>query len=134
LSVFIEFLVVEQLASQAPYQPKKRQSLRSEQTLVEFILSVIAGASVLPTSISYERIALYTRFWACDDSIWDYFRRFSQAEVERFWRPMWRWLISRLPLLFYIVGCAVEMPEPIKGGATARCSNFSTVPGSASLG
>jgi Transposase DDE domain group 1 len=29
----------------------------------------------------------------------NYFRRFSQAEVERFWRPMWRWLISRLPQL-----------------------------------
>jgi hypothetical protein len=34
-----------------------------------------------------------------DDTIWNYFRRFSQAEVERFWRPMWRWLISRLPQL-----------------------------------
>jgi hypothetical protein len=24
-------------------------------------------------------------------------RRFTQAEIERFWRPLWRWLISRLP-------------------------------------
>src|SRR5271165_5748537 len=31
------------------------------------------------------------------DTILNYFRRFSQAEVERFWRPLWRWLISRLP-------------------------------------
>jgi hypothetical protein len=34
-----------------------------------------------------------------DDTILNYFRRFSQAEVERFWRPLWRWLISRLPNL-----------------------------------
>jgi hypothetical protein len=34
-----------------------------------------------------------------DDTILNYFRRFSQAEVERFWRPLWRWLISRLPQL-----------------------------------
>jgi len=27
----------------------------------------------------------------------NYFRRFSQAEIERFWRPLWRWLIGRLP-------------------------------------
>ena len=98
-----------------------------------------------------------------DDTILNYFRRFSQAEVELFWRPMWRWLISRRaqlekgfsldldstifchgasnkelrevtifaagadlviirswrswqkPTLFYIVGCAVEMPRPVKG-------------------
>ena len=33
--------------------------------------------------------------FSCDDTFSNYFRRFSQAEVERFWRPMWRWLISR---------------------------------------
>ncbi len=32
-----------------------------------------------------------------DDTILNYFRRFTQAEIERFWRPLWRWLISRLP-------------------------------------
>jgi hypothetical protein len=32
-----------------------------------------------------------------DDTILNYFRRFSQAEIERFWRPLWHWLISRLP-------------------------------------
>ena len=93
-----------------------------------------------------------------------YFRRFSQAEIQRFWRPLWCWLISRLPklekgfsldldstifsrhgaqqqgatrgynprrpadsviirswrswqksTLSYTVGCAVEMPGPVKG-------------------
>jgi hypothetical protein len=27
----------------------------------------------------------------------NYFRRFTQAEIKRYWRPLWRWLISRLP-------------------------------------
>ena len=31
-----------------------------------------------------------------DDTILNYFRRFTQAEIERFWRPLWRWLIGRL--------------------------------------
>src|SRR5260370_872613 len=34
-----------------------------------------------------------------DDTILNYFRRFTQAEIERFWRPLWRWLIGRLPQL-----------------------------------
>jgi hypothetical protein len=34
-----------------------------------------------------------------DDTILNYFRRFSQAEIERFWRPLCRWLIGRLPWL-----------------------------------
>jgi DDE domain len=37
--------------------------------------------------------------WMILPSILNYFRRFSQAEIERFWRPLWRWLISRLPRL-----------------------------------
>jgi hypothetical protein len=32
-----------------------------------------------------------------DDTILNCFRRFTQAEIERFWRPLWRSLISRLP-------------------------------------
>ena len=48
LSVFIEFLgrvgLVEQLANQAPYQPKSGNHYDPGQILVGFILSVIAGA------------------------------------------------------------------------------------------
>jgi len=68
-----------------------------------FILSVIAGAQRFAhTNQLRGRIALTTRWlgmkrFPSDDTILNYFRRFSQAEVERFWRPMWRWLISRLP-------------------------------------
>ena len=29
----------------------------------------------------------------------NYFRRFNQGEIERFWRPLWSWLIGRLPWL-----------------------------------
>jgi hypothetical protein len=34
-----------------------------------------------------------------DDTILNYFRRFTQGEIEHFWRPLWRWLIGRLPAL-----------------------------------
>ena len=108
LSVFIEFLgrvgLVEQLANQAPYQPKSGNHYDPGQILVGFILSVIAGAqrfahtNQLRADRALHALLGMKRF-PSDDTILNYFRRFSQAEVERFWRPMWRWLISRLPPL-----------------------------------
>ena len=108
LSVFIEFLgrigLVEQLASQAPYQPKSGNHYDPGQILVGFILSVIVGAqrfahtNQLRADRALHALLGMKRF-PSDDTILNYFRRFSQAEVERFWRPMWRWLISRLPQL-----------------------------------
>src|SRR5882757_10418256 len=108
LSVFIEFLgrigLVEQLASRTPYQPKSGNHYDPGQILVGFILSVIAGAqrfahaNQLRADRALHALLGMKRF-PSDDTILNYFRRFSQAEVERFWRPMWRWLISRLPQL-----------------------------------
>ncbi len=108
LSVFIEFLgrigLVEQLASRTPYQPKSGNHYDPGQILVGFILSVIAGAqrfahtNQLRADRALHALLGMKRF-PSDDTILNYFRRFSQAEVERFWRPMWRWLISRLPPL-----------------------------------
>lgn len=108
LSVFIEFLgrigLVEQLASRTPYQPKSGNHYDPGQILVGFILSVIAGAqrfahtNQLRADRALHALLGMKRF-PSDDIILKYFRRFSQAEVERFWRPLWRWLISRLPQL-----------------------------------
>jgi Transposase DDE domain group 1 len=105
LSVFIEFLgrigLVEQLARRAPYQPKSANHYEPGQILVGFILSVIAGAqrfahaNQLRADRALHALLGMERF-PSDDTILNYFRRFSQAEVERFWRPLWRWLISRL--------------------------------------
>ena len=108
LSVFIEFLgrigLVEQLTSRTPYQPKSANHYDPGQILVGFILSVIAGAqrfahtNQLRADRALHALLGMKRF-PSDDTILNYFRRFSQAEVERFWRPLWRWLISRLPQL-----------------------------------
>jgi hypothetical protein len=108
LSVFIEFLgrigLVEQLTSRVPYQPKSGNHYDPGQILVAFILSVIAGAqrfahtNQLRADRALHALLGMERF-PSDDTILNYFRRFSQAEIERFWRPMWRWLISRLPHL-----------------------------------
>src|SRR6266403_534807 len=106
LSVFIEFLsrieLVEQLTNQAPYQPKSGNHYEPGQNLVGFILSVIVGArrfahaNQLRADRALHALLGLKRF-PSDDTILNYFRRFSQAEIERFWRPLWRWLIGRLP-------------------------------------
>jgi Transposase DDE domain group 1 len=106
LSVFIEFLdrieLVEQLTDKGPYQPKSPNHYEPGQILVGFILSVIVGArrfahaNQLRADRALHALLGLKRF-PSDDTILNYFRRFSQAEIERFWRPLWRWLIRRLP-------------------------------------
>src|SRR5260370_38724887 len=95
---------IRSIHSQAPYQPKSGNHYDPGQILVGFILSVIAGAqrfahtNQLRADRALHALLGMKRF-PSDDTILNYFRRFSQAESERFWRPMWRWLISRLPQL-----------------------------------
>jgi hypothetical protein len=108
LSVLIEFLgrigLVERLSHRPPYQPKSPNHYDPGQILVGFMLSVIAGAQRFAhaNQLRADRALhalLGMRRFPSDDTLLNYFRRFSQADVERFWRPLWRWLISRLPLL-----------------------------------
>ena len=106
LSVLIELFgrigLVEQLQSREFYQPESPNHYKPGQILVGFMLSVIAGArrfahaNQLRADRALQAMLGLKRF-PSDDTILNYFRRFSQAEIERFWRPLWRWLIARLP-------------------------------------
>ena len=106
LSVLIEFLarigLVEQLEIRRFYQPESPNHYDPGQILVGFMLSVIAGArrfahaNQLRADRALQALLGMKRF-PSDDTILNYFRRFTQAEIERFWRPLWRWLIGRLP-------------------------------------
>ena len=106
LAVFIEFLgrigLVEQLASRNPYQPKSPKHYHPGQNPVWFHFERHSrGPAFCPYHQLRADRALHAllgmKRFPSDDTILNYFRRFSQAEVERFWRPLWRWLISRLP-------------------------------------
>jgi hypothetical protein len=108
LSVLIEFLgrigLVEQLQERRPYQPRSPNHYDPGQILVGFMLSVIAGAqrfahaNQLRADRALHALLGMGRF-PSDDTILNYFRRFNQAEIQHFWRPLWRWLIGRLPRL-----------------------------------
>ena len=106
LSVFIGFLdrigLIEQLTERLPCQPKSPNHYPPGQILIGFMISVIAGARRFshtgPLRADRALHALLgMRRFPSDDTILNYFRRFNQAEIERFWRPLWAWLISRLP-------------------------------------
>ena len=108
LSVLIEFFsrigLVEQLQQQSFYRPKSPNHYEPGQILIGFMLSVIAGAQRFAHANQLRadralQALLGMRRFPSDDTILNYFRRFSQAEIERFWRPLWRWLIGRLPAL-----------------------------------
>jgi hypothetical protein len=108
LSVLIEFFrrigLVKELQQRRLYQPQSPNHYDPSQILVGFMLSVIVGAqrfahaNQLRADRALQALLGMSRF-PSDDTILNYFRRFSQAEIERFWRPLWRWLIGRLPWL-----------------------------------
>ena len=70
-------------------------------TLTAFIVSVVAGARrfahcqwlradhVLHAMLGVER-------FPGDDTIRNFFLLFTQAQIEAFWRPLWRWLVGLL--------------------------------------
>src|SRR6516164_3856284 len=108
LSVLIEFFrrvgLVEQLQDRRLYQPESPNHYDPGQILVGFMLSVIAGAQRFAhaNQLRADRALhalLGMRRFPSDDTILNYFRRFNQGEIERFWRPLWSWLIGRLPWL-----------------------------------
>ena len=108
LSVLIEFFrrvgLVEELQDRRLYQPKSPNHYDPGQILVGFMLSVIAGAQRFAhaNQLRADRALhalLGMRRFPSDDTILNYFRRFHQGEIERFWRPLWSWLIGRVPWL-----------------------------------
>jgi hypothetical protein len=108
LSVLIEFFGrigwVEQLEQWQPYCAKSPNHYYPRQILVGFMLSVIAGAqrfahaNQLRADRAFHALLGMKRF-PSEETILNYFRRFSEAEIQRFWRLLWRWFISRLPWL-----------------------------------
>lgn len=72
------------------------------QTLTMFMVSVLIGAKRFAHSglLRADR-ALHRSFGLerCPgaDAIRHFFRRFDAAKIEQFWRPVWSWLLERLP-------------------------------------
>jgi len=106
LASFISFLgpigFAGEVQRQLPFaEPASNNAIPLAHALTAFLLSVVVGARrfahcqwlradhVLHAMLGLER-------FPGDDPIRNFFLRFSQAHIESFWRPLWRWLLRLL--------------------------------------
>ena len=106
LASFVTFLgqigYVQEVQQRLPFAaPTSNNAIALAHTLTAFIMSVVAGAQrfahcqwlradhVLHALLGLER-------FLGDDTIRNFFLRFTQAHIEAFWRPLWRWLLRLL--------------------------------------
>jgi hypothetical protein len=100
---FISFLgqigFARQVQQHLPFaEPTSNNAIPLAHSLTAFLMSVVVGAQrfahcewlradrVLHALLGLER-------FPSDDTIRNFFLRFSQGHVEAFWRPLWRWLL-----------------------------------------
>jgi hypothetical protein len=103
LASFISFLgqigFARQVQAHLPFsEPASNNAIPLAHALTAFLMSVVVGARrfahcqwlradrVLHALLGLER-------FPGDDTIRNFFRRFSRADIEVFWRPLWRWLL-----------------------------------------
>jgi hypothetical protein len=106
LASFIAFLgqigFAPEVQRHLPFaEPTSHNAIPLAHCLTAFLMSVVVGAQrfahcqwlradhVLHALLGVER-------FPGDDTIRNFFLRFSQAHIEAFWRPRWRWLLRLL--------------------------------------
>jgi len=88
------------------------------------------GATIRPLRVvaGRSRLAHHAGVGALshDDTIRNFFLRFSQAHIEAFWRPLWRWL------LFFgeVSGCGLRAGSGFDGVFAARVNRRERARGS----
>jgi hypothetical protein len=94
----------QQVSQHMPFSYRSPRAIPLPHTLTAFLLAVIVGAQRFAHSgwLRFDK-ALHALFgiarFPSDDTIRDFFHQFTQARIEAFWRPLWRWLLARLPQL-----------------------------------
>lgn len=85
-----------------PFRYESNNRIAPEHTLLAFWLGVMAGArrfahlQMLRCDVALRGLCGVAAFPG-DDTVRNFFRRFGQAEVERFFPPLWRWFFTLVP-------------------------------------
>jgi len=106
LSSFIAFLdhmgYVQQLQAALPFpSPTSNNAIPLAHTFTAFVAAVVTGArrfahtQWLRADHALHAMLGIERFPG-DDTVRNFFLRFSQAQVEAFWRPLWKWSLGKL--------------------------------------
>ena len=85
-----------------PFRYESNHSIPPEHTLLAFLLAVAGGArrfahlGMLRCDEALRQLCGVPAF-PSDDTVRNFFRRFGPGEIERFFPPLWRWLLSEQP-------------------------------------
>jgi hypothetical protein len=103
LASFIAFLgaigFAQEVQRRLPFAPPTaNNAIPLAHSLTAFLMSVVVGARRFAHCewLRADRVPhalLGLERFPSDDTIRNFFRRFSQSDIERCWRPLWRWLL-----------------------------------------
>ena len=103
LASFISFLgqigFAREVRQHLPFaEPASNNAIPLAHSLTAFLMSVVVGARRFTHCewLRADRVLhamLGIARFPSDDTIRNFFLRFKQADIEVFWRPLWRWLL-----------------------------------------
>jgi hypothetical protein len=99
ISFFERIGLARKVSEAMPFAYKSNNAIPPAQTLVAFLVSVVAGARRLAhTDWLRADKALHAllgiEHFPCTDTVRNLFKRFGQGHIEALWRPLWNWLLS----------------------------------------
>ena len=107
LSSFIVFLqqrgFTQVVYKHLPFaEPASNNAIPLAHVLTAFVMSVVVGARRFAHCqwLRADRVLhvlLGLKRFPGDDTIRNFFNRFSQGSIQRFWRPLWRWQLDQVP-------------------------------------
>ena len=105
LVVFFEYLnqikYREAIERWMPFVLKSPNAIQPSETFTSFIVAVLTGArrfaqtGLIRLDAALQKVMGIERFPG-DDTIRNFFKRFSQGENQRFYEPLWRWQLERI--------------------------------------
>lgn len=135
LASFIAFLgqigFARQVQQHLPFaEPTSNNAIPLAHCLTAFLMSVVVGAQRFAHTewLRADRVLhalLGLPRFPSDDTIRNFFLRFSQAHVEAFWRPLWRWLLRLVQCP--AAGCALDLDSTVfgrEGKQEGACKGF----------
>lgn len=106
ISVFFEYLgklgYAQKIAEHIPFQLKSPNAIDPARTFTAFIVSVLIGArrfahtGLFRIDKTLHALMGIGRF-PNDDTIRNLFKRFTEANIYKFYDPLWRWMLERVP-------------------------------------
>lgn len=100
IELFRKLRLLEAVRERLPFQYRSNNTIPPEHTLLAFWLGVFAGArrfshmQMLRCDRALQELC-GVRAFPCDDTVINFFNRFDQAQVARFFPALWQWLFAQ---------------------------------------